>query len=103
MTTCNNIQSPNQSRKSKIFTRRYFREQPPPLENISVHGSTPWPKAGKMSGNLFKLRKDWSIPPTNNTTTATIPKPPIKIEPQAQEQPTISSTVAPKAEKCGCG
>ena len=39
---------------------------PPPLKNIPVHAGTPWPKAGKMSGNLFKLRKDLLIPPTNN-------------------------------------
>ena len=51
---------------------------PPPLENIPVHTSTPWPEAGKMSGNLFELRKDWPIPPNNNNTTATAttPKPP---------------------------
>ena len=33
---------------------------PSPLKNIP----TPWPKAGKMLGNPFKLRKDWPIPPT---------------------------------------
>ena len=31
---------------------------PPPLENTPVHASTPWPEAGKMSGNLLDLRKD---------------------------------------------
>ena len=35
---------------------------PPPLENAPVHASTHWPKAGKMSGNLFEWRKDWPIP-----------------------------------------
>ena len=35
-------------------------------------------KAGKMPRNLFELRKDWPIPPTNNTTTATTSKPPHK-------------------------
>ena len=54
-----------------------------------------------MLGNIFKLRKDWLICPSNNTATVTIPKPPINIEPQALEQPTTSSMVAPKAEKCG--
>ena len=44
-----------------------------------------------MSRNLFELRKDWPIPPTNNTVTAISSKPPIKIEPQAQEQPTLSA------------
>ena len=51
-----------------------------------------------MSGNLFELRKDWPIPPTNNTTTATTSKLPIKIESQAQEQPTPSATTTQKAE-----
>ena len=53
-----------------------------------------------MSGNLFELRKDWPIPPTNNTSTATNPKLPIKIEPQEQDQSTPSAT-APKPEQCG--
>ena len=35
----------------------------PPLENAPVHASIPWLDAGKMSGNLFELRKDWPIPP----------------------------------------
>ena len=60
----------------------------PSLENAPVHTSTPWPEAGKMSGNLFELRKDWPIPPTNNTATATNPKPSIKIVPQEQDQST---------------
>ena len=38
----------------------------PPLENAPVHGSTPWPVAGKIFGNLFKLRKDWPIPHTKH-------------------------------------
>ena len=79
---------------------------PPPLENIPVCTRTPWPEAGKMSGNFFELRKDYLIPLNNNnnaTATATIPKSPIKIEPKAHEQPTPSSTVAPKAEKCSLG
>ena len=56
-----------------------------------------------MSGNLFELRKDWLIPPPNNTANATISKPPIKIEPQVQEQPAPSATVPPRAEQCGWG
>ena len=51
-----------------------------------------------MSRNFFELRKDWLIPPTNNTVTATNSKLPIKIEPQEQEQPTPSATAPPKAE-----
>ena len=76
---------------------------PPLLENIPVHAGTPWPEAGKMSGNLFELRKDWPIPPTNNTVTATSSKPPIKIEPQAQEQATPSAAALPKVEQCRWG
>ena len=70
---------------------------PPPLENAPVCANIPWPEAGKMSGNLFELRRDWPIPPTNNTATATNPKLPIKIELQEQDQPTPSAT-APKPE-----
>ena len=56
-----------------------------------------------MSGNLFELRKDCPIPPTNNTVTATSSKPPIKIEPQAQEQPIPSAATPSKAEQCEWG
>ena len=52
----------------------------PPLKHIPTCVDTPWPKAGRMSGNLFKLRKDWPIPPTIYYIK------PIKIEPQTQEQ-----------------
>ena len=72
----------------------------PPLEDAPVHASTPWLKAGKMSGNLFELREDWPIPPTNSTATATVtnPRPPvINVEPQDPEQSNHSSTV-PKPE-----
>ena len=65
-----------------------LENNPPPLENAPVHASTPWPEAGKMSGNLFELRKDWPIPPTNNTMTDTNPKPPVKVEPQEPKQQT---------------
>ena len=45
-----------------------LENNPPPLEDAPVYASTTWPEAGKMSGNLFELKKDWPIPPTNNTT-----------------------------------
>ena len=70
---------------------------PLPLESIPTHAGTPWPKAGKMSGNLFELRKDWPIPPTSTSN------PPIKIEPQPQELTTPNAATAPKAEKWGWG
>ena len=79
--------------------------RPPPLEDAPIHPSTPWPKAEKMSGNLFKTRKDWLIPSnyTNdsniNADNTTGLKPPIKVEPKPEGQPTTS----PKAKKCGWG
>ena len=33
--------------------------RPLPLEDAPIHAGTPWPNAGKMSGNLFETRKDW--------------------------------------------
>ena len=56
-----------------------LENNPLPLENTPVHAGTPWSEAGKMSGNLFELGKDWPIPPNNNnnsTANATTPKPP---------------------------
>ena len=50
-----------------------------------------------MSGNLFEIRKDWPIPPANDTVTATIPKPSITIEPQ------VPSTTVSRPEWCGWG
>ena len=76
---------------------------PPPLEDAPVHAGTPWPKVGKMSGNLFKLRKDWPISPATNTATAANPKPPvIKVEPQDPDQSNPNSTI-PKPEQCKWG
>ena len=72
----------------------------PPLENVPVCESTPWPGAGKMSGNIFDDR-NWLLPPnylatenkSDNTTGVTSPRPPIREEePKINEQPT---------EKCG--
>ena len=76
--------------------------RPPPLENVPVCESTPWPGAGKMSGNLFDDR-NWLLPPnylatenkSDNVTGVTSPRPPIKEEgPKINEQ---------SAEKCGWG
>ena len=66
--------------------------RPPPLEDAPVCKSTPWPSAGKISGNLSEERKDWLLPPNysdNNNkdvTSVTSPKPPIKEEPKTKEQ-----------------
>ena len=76
--------------------------RPPPLENAPVCKSTPWPGAGRMSGNLFKHR-NWLIPPnywdndSKNATGITSPKLSIKEEPKIGEQSIISL----KTEKCG--
>ena len=75
---------------------------PPPLEDVPVCVGTPWPEAGKMFGNLFKIRRDWPIHPTTNTATitATNPKTPmIKVEPQDPGQSNPNSTVT-KPEQC---
>ena len=77
----------------------------PPLEDAPVHESTPWPNAGKISGNLFEERKDWLLPPNylNNDnkdmTGVTSPKTPIKEEPKIEEQ----SFTSPRTDKCGWG
>ena len=67
--------------------------------------STPWPSAGKMSGNLFEEGKDWLHPPNylnndnNDTTSVASQKPHIKEEPKTGEQ----SFISPRTEKCGWG
>ena len=82
-----------------------LENRPSPLEDASVHESTPWPSVGKISENLFKKIKDWLLPPNylNNgnkdTAGVTSPKPPIQEEAKTGEQPNIS----PRAEKCGWG
>ena len=76
--------------------------RPPPLENAPVHESTPWPGAGRMSGNLFE-DKNWLLPPSylindsKNATGFTSPRLFITEEPKIDEQ----SIISPKAEKCG--
>ena len=80
-----------------------LENRPLPLEDAPVHERSPWPSAGKMSGNLFEERKDCLLPPNylNNgnkdTTGVASPKPPIKEEPMTGEQ----SIISPRAEKCG--
>ena len=90
---------------SKTSTEGTPDKRPLPLEDSLIDESTSWPKAGKMSGNLFKERKDWLLPPSyldNNAkgmTSVTSPKPPIKEEPKPEEHTSTS----PKAETCGWG
>ena len=76
----------------------------PPLENAPGCESTPWPSAGRMSGNLFEDR-NWLLPSnylnneSKNATGIASPKPSIKEEPEIGEQ----SIISPKTEKCGWG
>ena len=94
-----NAQAPKNSESQKPLTSE---NNPHPLEKAPVHASTPWPEAGKMSGNLSELRKDWPIPPFNNTVTATDPKLQVKYEPQGPDQQNPSATT-PKPEQCRWG
>ena len=52
-----NPKAPVNSKGQKPSTEGTSDNKLPPLENAPVHASTPWPKARKMSGNLFELRK----------------------------------------------
>ena len=97
-----NTKAPMNTESQKTLTPE---NKPPPLEDTPIHRGIPWPKAGKMLGNLFETRKDWLIPPNYNndnninTAIATSLTPPIEIEPKPKEQPTTS----PIEEKCGWG
>ena len=74
--------------------------RPPPLEKPLVCKSTPWPGAGRMSGNIFEDR-NWLLPPNylnNDCKNTASPKSPIKEEPKTGEQ-SISLNV----EKFGWG
>ena len=58
--------------------------RPPPLENVPVCESTPWPGGGKVSGILIE-DKNWLLPPSyldnenknehKNVTSITSPRP----------------------------
>ena len=78
--------------------------RPPPSEDAPVHKRTPWPDAGKTSGN-FEERKDRLLPPNylkndnKGTAGVTSPEPPIKEEPKIEEQ----SFTSLKTDKCGWG
>ena len=55
--------APTNSEKQNPLQVSTSDSNPPPLKIIPACAGTPWPEAGKMSGNLFKLCKNWSIPP----------------------------------------
>ena len=63
--------APTNSESQKSSQDSTSDSNPPPLKNIPTHTGTPWPKAGKMSENLFDLRKDWPIPPPPPPPTTT--------------------------------
>ena len=69
---------------ANVKPQTYTSENRPPLyKDVPVHNSTPWPGAGKMSGNLFEDR-NWLLPPnylnndSKNATGIASPKPPHK-------------------------
>ena len=78
--------------------------RPPPLENVPGCKGTPWPGAGKVSGNLFKDR-NWLLPPNylgnenrnehKNTTNITSPRSLLK-----EEEPKVNEQ---SPENCGWG
>ena len=78
--------------------------RPPPLENVPIPESTPWPGTGKVSGNLFEDR-NWLLPPNylynenknehKNVTNITGPRTPVKAE--------ESKVNEQSAEKCRWG
>ena len=53
-----NITAQPPQESAPITATHNFRSNSPPLEDTSVHAGTPWPKAGKMSGNLYEIKKD---------------------------------------------
>ena len=66
--------------------------RPPPLEKAPVHESTPWPGAGRMSGNLCEDR-NWVLPPNylnNDHKNATSPKSPIKKNLRQVDSPSLA-------------
>ena len=80
-----------------------FAGGPPKLApSVPARESTPWPGAGKMSGNIFDDR-NWLIPQNylpskdkeENTIGITSPNPPIK-----ENEPKINDL---SSEKCGWG
>ena len=76
----------------------------PDTEPVPVHESTPWPGAGKMSGNLFEdtnwlllpnylSNKNKTVSDPKNAASITSPRPPLK-----EEEPKTNDQ-----EKCGWG
>ena len=73
-----------------------------PLPSVPAQESTPWPGAGKVSGNLFEDR-NWLLPQNylasenknENATGITSPRPPIKEEELKTNEQSL--------EKCGWG
>ena len=55
--------APMNSEKENSPQESTSNSSPPVFESITTNANTPWPGAGKMSGNLFEMRKDWPIHP----------------------------------------
>ena len=88
--------APTNSRDQNLH-QKVLQKTTPNHPKISQFVLAPHGPKQKKCQETSELRKDWPIPPTNNTTTATSNLP-IKIEPQAQEQPNPSATAPQKAE-----
>ena len=82
----------------------YWKPPPKPKSNTSPtlrREDTPWPGAGKMSGNLFQdrnwlLPKNYLVAESKEDTDAASARPPLMEESKMEEQATSL-----KAEKCG--
>ena len=87
-TSPNKPWGPNEFQRSEVLARKHARKWPPTIRKHPRSCQYP----------LVQSKKDWPIPPTNSTITATNSKPPIKIECWEQDQPTPSATAPSKPE-----
>ena len=53
---------PQHLKNQKLSEEGTPENRPPPLEDAQIHAGIPWPKAGKLSGNLFETRKRLADP-----------------------------------------
>ena len=92
--------------KAIVASPPFLQATPKPTNGaddaMTVREDTPWPRAGRMSGNLFEERK-WVLPKNifaieGKKEDATVAKPPPKEELKMGEQPSNQ-----KEEKCGLG
>ena len=58
MTTKSSNTKAPMNTKNQETQAQTSQNNPSPLEDAPIHTGNPWPKAGRMSGNLFEIRKD---------------------------------------------